>query len=189
VFSVIIYFLPIPEFVKQTMKFFIITLLIILTVPALAFPFDSNWRAASEKELKEVLPTRAAVEKERIETEFRTASGVTDGQGKFIAGIVMITAGYTAEGKYSHFFLTQVPIRIGNFTLPRGEYVFGSRRFDNESLEVKFYEAANGKLMGKVKAVRDSKRGPVQSFLISPVDKYTFSMLIGRFKFEGRLTE
>jgi hypothetical protein len=171
------------------MKIILCFLLIVLCAPVFASSSDSNWRQASEKELKEVLPTRAPVEKERIETEFRAASGVTDGQGKFIAGILMITAGYSAEGKYSHFFLTQVPIRIGNFTLPRGEYVFGSRRLDNENLEVKFYEAANGKLLGKVKALRDTKRGSVHSFLITPLDKSTFSMQIGRFKFEGKLAE
>jgi hypothetical protein len=171
------------------MKIILSSLLIILCAPVFAASFDSNWRQASDKELKEVLPTRAPVEKERIETEFRTASGVTNGQGKFIAGILMITAGYSAEGKYSHFFLTQVPLRIGNFTLPRGEYVFGSQRLDNENLEVKFYEAANGKLLGKVKAQKDNKRGPVHSFLITPLDKSVLSMQIGRFKFEGRLAE
>src|SRR5215208_5868261 len=72
----------------------------------------SRWRAATEQELKQIIPARAPVEKENIETEFRTASGVTDGRGRFIAGVVMITAGYSAEGKYSHFFLTQVPVQV-----------------------------------------------------------------------------
>ena len=122
--------------------------LILLAMPVFASSLDSPWRQATDKELKEVLPARAPVEKERIETEFRTATGVTDGHGKFIAGILMITAGYSAEGKYSHFFLTQAPLKIGGFTLPRGEYVFGSQRVDNDHLEVKFYEAATGKLLG-----------------------------------------
>ncbi len=58
----------------------------------------ARWRAAGEQELRKVLPARAPVIKENIETEFRTASGVTDGRGRFIAGVVMITAGYSAEG-------------------------------------------------------------------------------------------
>jgi hypothetical protein len=171
------------------MKIILSILVIILSVPVFAASVDSNWRQASDKELREILPSRAPVEKERIETEFRTASGVTNGQGKFIAGILMITAGYSAEGKYSHFFLTQVPLHIGNFTLPRGEYVFGSQRLDNENLEVKFYEAANGKLLGKVKAPKDNKRGPIHSFFITPLDKSTFGLQIGRFKFEAKLAE
>src|SRR5690349_21739703 len=110
------------------MKIIFNLLILLIAIPVFASVGDSNWRAASEAELKALIPARAPVEKERIETEFRTASGVTDGRGKFIAGVLMITAGYSAEGKYSHFFITQVPVRIGDFTLPAGEYVFGSQR-------------------------------------------------------------
>ena len=49
-----------------------------------------GWRAATDKELKSLLPARATVEKEHIETEMRTASGITDGHGKFVAGIVLM---------------------------------------------------------------------------------------------------
>src|SRR5215211_5695205 len=76
----------------------------------------ANWRIASGPELRKVVPARAPVIKENIETEFRTASGVTDGRGKFIAGVVMITAGYSAEGLYSHYFITQVPLRLGSLS-------------------------------------------------------------------------
>ena len=92
------------------MKASILTLLILTA---------AGWRVASEPELKKVIPARAPVIKENIETEFRTASGVTDGRGKFIAGVVMITAGYSAEGKYSHFFIAQVPVQIADFSLSR----------------------------------------------------------------------
>src|SRR5919205_977393 len=77
----------------------------------------ARWRAATADELRRVIPARAPVIKENIETEFRTASGVTDGRGRFIAGVVMITAGYSAEGKYSHFFTTQAPLKIGEADL------------------------------------------------------------------------
>ena len=61
--------------------------------------------------------------------------------GKFIAGVVLITAGYSAEGKYSHFFLTQVPLRLGtDVKLAPGEYVLGYEHTDN-GLLVHFYEA------------------------------------------------
>src|SRR3954452_11338863 len=79
---------------------------------------QARWRAATKDELRSVIPARAPVIKENIETEFRTASGVTDGRGRFIAGVVMITAGYSAEGKYSHFFVTQAPLRLGGLELP-----------------------------------------------------------------------
>src|SRR6266404_1599832 len=87
-----------------------------------------RWSDATEIELRKLIPARAPVIKENIETEFRAASGVTDGRGKFIAGVVLITAGYSAEGKYSHFFITQSALKIGNMLLPPGEYVFGYQR-------------------------------------------------------------
>src|ERR1700689_2692386 len=91
------------------------------------------WRRASESELKALIPARAPVEKERIETEFRTASGITNGKGKFVAGVVLITAGYAAEGKYSNFLIVQSGMKIGSIALPPGEYVFGWRRKDDDS--------------------------------------------------------
>ena len=162
-------------------------LILLITIPVFASVGDSNWRAASEAELKALIPARAPVEKERIETEFRTASGVTDGRGKFIAGVLMITAGYSAEGKYSHFFITQVPVRIGDFTLPAGEYVFGSQRVDDEAVEAKFYRADNGTLLGSVKAHRESRRGAIRSLVISPPAGGAFSIQIGRFKIDCKL--
>src|SRR2546423_7670512 len=59
-----------------------------------AAAYRARWRAATQEELRRVIPARAPVIKENIETEFRTASGVTDGRGRFIAGVVMITAGF-----------------------------------------------------------------------------------------------
>jgi len=72
----------------------------------------AEWHQASDTELRSVIPARAPVVQERIETEMRSASGITNGHGKYIAGVVLITAGYSAEGKYSHFFLTQVPLKV-----------------------------------------------------------------------------
>jgi len=77
------------------------------------------WRQATEAELASVLPSRAPVVGEHIETEMRTASGIVDGHGRFIAGVVLITAGYSAEGKYSHYLLVQAPIQIGGVPLKR----------------------------------------------------------------------
>ena len=51
----------------------------------------------------------------------------------------MITAGYSAEGKYSHFFITQAPLKIGSRLLLPGEYVFGYQRKDYDTILVSFY--------------------------------------------------
>ncbi len=149
----------------------------------------ADWRAASEKELKSVIPERAPVGKERIETEFRTASGVTDGKGRYIAGVVMITAGYEAEGKYSHFLIIQAPIKIGDVAFAPGEYVFGYQRLDSESIRVMFYEAADGKMVGAVKATIENKRGPIRSLLITPPGTGRSLMQIGRFVLEYSVAE
>ena len=88
----------------------------------------ANWRTATAQELHALIPARAPVVSERIETEFRTASGITDGKGHAIAGVVLITAGYSAEGKYSHYFLSQVPLKEGEMLLPPGQYLLGWTR-------------------------------------------------------------
>src|ERR1041384_4115379 len=96
-----------PASLEELMR----TMLLICAL-CLSAPVVAGWRNASEPELRKVIPARAPVIKENIETEFRTASGVTDGRGKYIAGVVMITAGYSAEGKYSHFFIAPAPVQI-----------------------------------------------------------------------------
>ena len=124
--------------------------------------------------------------KENIETEFRTASGVTDGRGRFIAGVVMITAGYSAEGKYSHFFITQVELKIGNLVLSPGEYVFGYQRKDTDTIDVAFYRASSGESLGSVEAHVNRKSSLVRSLLISPPVRDKGTVQIGRFVFEYR---
>lgn len=149
----------------------------------------ARWRAATEPELRKLVPARAPVIKENIETEFRTASGVTDGRGKFIAGVVMITAGYSAEGKYSHFFVTQAALKIGSMLLQPGEYVFGYQRINNDAIRVSFYRASSGEAIGTVDAHVNRKSSMVRSLLISsPVDGRA-TIQVGRFIFEYRLAE
>ncbi len=84
------------------MKLSLVLLLLILVPPSVRAQAKPGWRSATTEELKAVLPLRAPVEKERIETEMRTASGIVNSHGKVIAGVVLITAGYPADGKYSH---------------------------------------------------------------------------------------
>ena len=145
-----------------------------------------NWRAATPDELKSIIPARAPVISERIETEFRTASGITDGNGHFIAGVVMITAGYSAEGKYSHYFLVQAPMRIGSVDLSPGDYVFGWTR-SQDALKVSFYQAATGKPVGEVDAERNPNITRVESFRIWPPHNSGSEphsiIQIGRFSF------
>ncbi|HUZ03817.1 MAG TPA: hypothetical protein VMU62_00550 [Acidobacteriaceae bacterium] len=151
-------------------------------LPALLVAQESGitWRVATTQELKSVIPARAPVGSERIETEFRTASGVTDGKGKYIAGVVLITAGYSADGKYSHFFLSQVPLSVGSFALRPGQYAIGWHRQDN-MLAVSFYEAATGRLIGTVDAKREAG-SRVDSFRMTPPGSNP-KIYIGRFSF------
>ncbi|HYX28935.1 MAG TPA: hypothetical protein VE863_10225 [Pyrinomonadaceae bacterium] len=160
---------------------------LLLTVCSAVYAPPARWRAASEAELRKVIPARAPVIKENIETEFRTASGVTDGQGKFIAGVVMITAGYSAEGKYSHFFITQVPIKVADLSLKAGEYVFGYQRKNADSIDIAFYGASSGESLGSVEAHVNRNSSMVRSLLISPPSRGKGTIQIGRFVFDYRL--
>src|SRR5580698_8414880 len=125
------------------MKLFCLLLLTTLAIPSTTAQSGPGWRSATMDELKAVLPARAPVEKERIETEMRTASGIVNSRGKVIAGVVLITAGYSADGKYSHYLIVQAPITIADISLAPGSYVFGWQRAE-DSLVLKFYEATTG---------------------------------------------
>ena len=147
---------------------------------------SSGWRAATDTELKSLLPARAPVEQERIETEMRTASGITDGHGKFIAGVVLITAGYSADGRYSHYFLTQVPLKFASFELAPGAYVIGWKHTAEDRLNVNFYEAASGRLLGSTEATLNPSITRVESFRIWPPGDRSL-MQIGRFTFSYQI--
>jgi hypothetical protein len=138
-----------------------------------------SWRQATDAELASLLPARAPVEKEHIETEMRTASGIVNGKGRFIAGVVLITAGYSAEGKYSHYLIVQAPIKIGGVALKAGEYVFGYTHND-DLLSVHFNDAATGSLIGTTDAhvIAGSRR--VASLRIWPPGAKAL-IQIGRF--------
>jgi hypothetical protein len=142
----------------------------------------AEWRTATDAEMKSVIPARAPVVTERIETEMRSASGITNGKGRYIAGVVLITAGYSAEGKYSHFFLTQVPLKLGTATeLAAGEYVIGYEHTD-DGLLVHFYEAATGNPVGSVVATLIPGITRVEQIRVWP-PKDRAVIQIGRFGF------
>lgn len=139
------------------------------------------WRQATPAELAAVLPSRAQVVNEHIETEMRTASGIVNGRDQFIAGVVLLTAGYSADGKYSHYLIVQAPVRIGNFDLRPGNYIFGwTRAGEEDALSVHFNVAATGELVGTVKAKRIQGAGRVESIHIWPPQSLGI-IQIGRF--------
>jgi hypothetical protein len=139
----------------------------------------TSWRPATAAELQAELPTRAPVEKEHIETEMTTASGITDGKGHFIAGVVLITAGYSAEGKYSHYLLVQAPMRIAGTVLEPGEYIFGWTR-TADGLNVHFHQALTGNLLASAEAHRIQGSTRVESLRIWPPGERAL-IQIGRF--------
>jgi hypothetical protein len=139
-----------------------------------------DWRAATPAELAAVLPARAPVEKERIETEMRTATGVIDGRGKVVAAVVLITAGYAANGKYSHYLLVQSPLKIGgDVLLPVGNYAIGWTRAP-DGLQVHIYEAETGVERGVIVAHPLSQPLPIVSVKIWAPAEHSI-IQIGRF--------
>jgi hypothetical protein len=112
----------------------------------------SGWHTATPAELQAALPARAPVEAERIETEMPSASGIVDSHGRVIAAVVLITAGYAAQGKYSHYLLLQASVQIGDaIKLQPGSYVIGWTR-SADGLLVHIYEAQTGKERGSLTA-------------------------------------
>jgi hypothetical protein len=153
----------------------------------LAAQEKSSWRTANAQELANALPARAPVEKERIETEMRTASGIVNSQGKIIAGVVLITAGYSAEGKYSHYLLVQAPITVAGIRLPAGQYAFGWQRVA-DGLAIKFYDATTGAERGTAVAHSLPSGTPVASFRLWPPAEHAW-LQIGRFALSYSLGE
>ncbi len=124
----------------------------------------TTWHTATPAELQAALPARAAVEKERIETEMPSATGIIDNHGRVDAAIVLITAGYAAQGKYSHYLLLQSSLRLGaDMTLRPGNYVIGWTRVP-EGLRVHVYEAETGHEIGIVIA-----HPQIQGSLVVPI--------------------
>lgn len=110
----------------------------------------------------------------------RTASGIINSDGHLIAGVVMITAGYSADGKYSHYLLVGDPIDLSGVTLPRGRYVFGWRRAD-DGLRVTLYDALSGAERGTAIARPMPTGVRVESFHIWPPSDRSV-LQIGRFQ-------
>ena len=139
-----------------------------------------DWRAATSAELEAALPARAPVEKERIETEMRSASGIIDSHGRVTAAVVLITAGYAANGKYYYYLLSQSPIRIGsNIDLAAGKYAIGWTRA-NDGLLVHIYEAETGVERGTITAHPLGQPLPIVSIKIWPPTERSV-IQIGRF--------
>ncbi len=157
-------------------------LLLAVLVPCRVLPqqhASPQWRVATEQELVRFLPARAPVEKERIETEMRTASGIVDDAGRVVAGVVLITAGYSADGKYSHYLILGTGLRLGSLLLPAGKYVFGWKRV-TDGLDTTFYDAATGVERGHSLARQLPAGTHVEAFRITPPADHPV-LQVGRF--------
>ena len=160
----------------------LLTLLIVLGTLACSCSAQARngWRTATPEELASFLPARAPVDKERIESEMRTASGIINERGQMIGSVVLITAGYAAEGKYSHYLLTQRTIKLGDkLTLQPGAYVIGWTRTES-GLMVHIFDAPTAKERGVLLAPPIPHTRRVESFRIWPPDEQHY-IQIGRF--------
>lgn len=162
---------------------FVASLLLAPLVPCLAsqpHEHTAMWRSATSQELAGVLPARAPVVHERIETETNSNTGITDGQSHFVAATVLITTGYAAHGKYAHFLVTQVPITLdGHLTLAPGNYLIGWDR-NADGLDVHLYRAESGDEVGAVEARVSPTHLTVVSIRLWPPRDQSI-LQIGRF--------
>ncbi|HEY0784952.1 MAG TPA: hypothetical protein VGD62_03715 [Acidobacteriaceae bacterium] len=151
-----------------------------------ASALGATWRAATAEELSRALPQRAPVLAERIETEMRSASGVIDEQGRLLAGVVLITAGYSANGKYADYLLVQAPIRVGQARLAPGGYLLGWTRVADD-LVVTISEASTGKEVTQVPAKRNESLHRVEQLRVWPAPHGMIQL--GRFTFDYALAD
>ncbi|SDE89456.1 hypothetical protein SAMN05444167_0747 [Terriglobus roseus] len=166
----------------------ICSLILVLVMPFNRAETGPIWRAASSSELEAFLPARAPVDKEHIETELRTATGITDGHGRTVAAVVLITAGYAAEGRYSHYLLTQTTLRVGDtLVLKPGAYVMGWTRVA-EGLNVHVYDAQTGAELGAVLAHPYATKVRVEPIHIWPPAENSL-IQIGRYYLTYHLSE
>jgi len=178
--------IPVRRFPPRVRSLFLL-LTLVAASPFLQAQAKTVWRTATSSELEAALPARALVEKERIETEMRTASGIINSHGKIIAGVVLITAGYSAAGKYSHFLLIQSPISIGDVTLSPGSYVLGWNR-EQAGLIVHIYAATTGVERVTATAHQMAVGTRVESFRIWPPGERSI-LQIGRFELAYNLRD
>jgi hypothetical protein len=166
---------------RRTLVKALLCIALCLRLTPIAEAQKAGWRQATPAELALVLPSRAPVESEHIETEMRTASGIVDDRGHFIAGVVLLTAGYSADGKYSHYLVVQAPLRIGDFTLAPGLYALGWTRAESgDTLNVHFNLASTGKLVGTTDAHRIVEPIRLESLHVWPPEDKSI-IQIGRF--------
>ncbi len=110
----------------------------------------------------------------------RTASGIINERGQIIASVVLITAGYAADGKYSHYFLVQAPMILGeHLHLLPGAYVVGWTRAE-KGLIVHVFDASTGQERGAELAPPAAHSGRIESFKIWPPNEGS-NIQIGRF--------
>ncbi len=141
----------------------------------------SGWRTATPKELDALVPAKAQVVAERVETERTSMSGIVDHDGHAIAAAVLITAGYSAAGKYSDFLLTQVPIEINGIRLPAGHYLLGWTR-GADGLDVQVFAAESGKQVTAISARLDPSVHKVEQVRVWPPEPQA-RVQLGRFAF------
>jgi hypothetical protein len=149
-----------------------------------ATSFAAGWRVATLQELNAALPARAPVIAERIETEMSSASGVIDEHGHLIAGVVLITAGYSANGKYADYLLLQAPIKVAGTVLPTGGYLLGWTRSADDLL-VTISRANTGEALVQVTAKRNESLHRVEQLRIWAAPHGMIQL--GRFTFDYTL--
>ncbi len=127
-----------------------------------------------------MIPERAPVLAERVETESTSASGIVSSDGRFIAAAVLITAGYSANGKYSDYLVTQVPLKIEGKVLPPGGYLLGWVS-SADGLQVTISEATTGRVLLQTLATKSPLLHHVEQIRIWPPPQQTMIQL-GRFE-------
>jgi hypothetical protein len=78
-------------------------------------------------DLQKLLPASVYYKGQSATTQLRNSGGVKFADGFFVLATLVDTSGYSTDvqAKYSAYFITEIPIKIGGESLPAGVYGIG----------------------------------------------------------------
>jgi hypothetical protein len=78
-------------------------------------------------DLQKLLPASVYYKGQSATTQLRNSGGVKFADGYYVLSTLVDTSGYSTDiqAKYSAYFITEIPIKIGGLNLPAGVYGVG----------------------------------------------------------------
>jgi hypothetical protein len=78
-------------------------------------------------DMQKLLPASVYYKGQSATTQLRNSGGVKFADGYYVLAVLVDTSGYSTDvqAKYSAYFITEIPIKVGGESLPAGVYGVG----------------------------------------------------------------